>query len=262
MAFELHPRLAADGIHVVDLALCAVLLNNDSRFAWCILVPRLDGLRDFHDVPVAHRDALFAEIETVSVALQQINKADKMNVAALGNMVPQLHVHVIARHTTDVAWPTPVWNVPGAAPYEDPEPLIAQLRTKLGRGANPAPGYAQHPRHRVDIQPSTTHVRIEFAGTAVANTRGALRVDESRHDIVFYVPRKDVRMDLLTATDHTSYCPFKGTARYWSIDVGERRAENAVWAYDEPYAEALPLSGYVAFYADRVDRIDLDPAVS
>ena len=101
-------------------------------------------------------------------------------------------------------------------------------------------------------------MQVEFAGTVIADTRRALRVDESRHDIVYYVPRKDVRMDLLTATDHTSYCPFKGTARYWSIGVGARRAENAVWAYDEPYDEALPLRGYVAFYTDRVDRIAID----
>lgn len=262
MAFELHPRLAADGIHVADLALSCVLLNNDSRFPWCILVPRLEGLRDFHEVPASHRDTLFAEIETVSVALQQISRADKMNVAALGNMVPQLHVHVIARHTTDVAWPTPVWSVPGATPYADPQPLLAQLRTKLGIGANPAPGYRQHPNHRVDIQPSTAKVQVELAGTVIADTRSALRVDESRHDIVYYVPRKDVRMDLLTATDHTSYCPFKGTARYWSIGVGPRRAENAVWAYDEPYDEALPLRGHVAFYPDRVDRIAIDERTS
>jgi len=131
VAFELHPRLAADGIRIGDLPLCTLLLNNDSRFPWCILVPRLDGLRDLHEVPHAHRDALFNEIERVSVALQQISHPDKMNVAALGNMVPQLHIHVIARHTTDVAWPAPVWSVPGATPYPDPLPLIAALKKQL-----------------------------------------------------------------------------------------------------------------------------------
>ena len=96
-----------------------------------------------------------------------------------------------------------------------------------------------------------------FAGTTIASSRAALKVDESRHDIVYYVPRRDVRMDLLTATEHTSYCPFKGTARYWSIGVGERRAENAVWAYDAPYDEAAQLRDHVAFYPDRVDRISI-----
>jgi uncharacterized protein (DUF427 family)/diadenosine tetraphosphate (Ap4A) HIT family hydrolase len=261
VAFELHPRLAADGIHVADLALCCVLLNNDSRFPWCILVPRLEGLRDFHEVPAAHRDTLFAEIETVSVALQQISRADKMNVAALGNMVPQLHIHVIARHTTDAAWPTPVWSVPGATPYADPHPLIDKLKGQLGlveRAKNPAPGFAAHPHHRVDIRPTSARVQVEFEGLVIADTHSALRVEESHHDLVYYVPRRDVRMELLTATDHETYCPFKGTARYWTMSVGARRAENAVWAYDEPYDEALPLRAHVAFYADRVDRIVVD----
>src|SRR5262245_688400 len=149
MAFELHPRLAADGIKLGNFPLSVVLLNNDSRFPWCILVPRIEGLRDLHEVPAARRDELVAEIERVSIALKDLSRADKMNVAALGNMVPQLHVHVIARHTTDVAWPTPVWSVPGAVPYADPQPLVEQLRSKLG--LNPAPGYATHPNHRVDI---------------------------------------------------------------------------------------------------------------
>jgi diadenosine tetraphosphate (Ap4A) HIT family hydrolase len=130
--FELHPRLAADCFVLGDLPLCRVLLNNDERFAWCILVPRLTGLRDFHEVPAAHRDALFEEIERASVALQEIGKADKMNVAALGNMVPQLHIHVIARRTDDAAWPTPVWNAGAGVAYTDPQPRIAQLRARLG----------------------------------------------------------------------------------------------------------------------------------
>ena len=258
MAFELHPRLAADGIKLGNFALCTLLLNNDSRFPWCILVPRIEGLRDFHEVPAARRDQLFSEIERVSVALAEIGRADKINVAALGNMVPQLHIHVIARRTDDAAWPTPVWSVPGAVPYTHPQPLVERLRAKLD--LNPAPGYAAHPNHRVDIAASSAKVGVDFAGTTSASTRASLRVDESRHAIVHYVPRADVRMDLLTPTDHKSYCPFKGTARYWTITVGGRRAENAVWAYDEPYDEALPLRGHVAFYSERVDRVSIDDA--
>ena len=105
---------------------------------------------------------------------------------------------------------------------------------------------------------SRASVTVEFGGIVIAKTQAALLVDESRHDLVYYVPRRDVRMDLLTATEHTSYCPFKGTARYWTIGVGEHQAENAVWAYDEPYDEALPLRGHAAFYTDRVDRITID----
>ena len=131
MSFELHSRLAADCIVVGDLSLCRVLLNNDARFPWCILVPRLVDLRDFHEVPTAHRATLFEEIERVSIALQQIGQADKMNVAALGNMVPQLHIHVIARRTDDAAWPTPVWSAGAGEPYTDAQPILMQLRSRL-----------------------------------------------------------------------------------------------------------------------------------
>jgi diadenosine tetraphosphate (Ap4A) HIT family hydrolase len=129
--FALHPRLAADCFVIGDLPLCRVLLSDDVRFPWCILVPRLQDLRDFHDVPPAHRTALFDEIERVSIVLQRVGRADKMNVAALGNMVPQLHIHVIARRTSDVAWPAPVWSAGAGTPYDDPRPLITQLAAQL-----------------------------------------------------------------------------------------------------------------------------------
>jgi diadenosine tetraphosphate (Ap4A) HIT family hydrolase len=129
--FALHSRLAADCFVIGDLTLCRVLLNNDARFPWCILVPRLTDLRDLHDVPAAHRTTLFDEIEHVSIALQQIGRADKMNVAALGNMVPQLHIHVIARRTSDAAWPAPVWSAGTGTPYDDPKALIGQLKSQL-----------------------------------------------------------------------------------------------------------------------------------
>lgn len=131
VAFALHPRLAADCFVVGDLGLCRVLLNNDARFPWCILVPRLPDLRDFHDVARIHRAALFDEIDRVSVVLQRIGQADKMNVAALGNMVPQLHVHVIARRTNDAAWPAPVWSAGPGVPYPDAQPLLKNLAAQL-----------------------------------------------------------------------------------------------------------------------------------
>jgi diadenosine tetraphosphate (Ap4A) HIT family hydrolase len=132
MNFELHPRLAADTFNVGDLRLCRVLLNNDARFPWCILVPRIAGLRDLHQVPVTDRVQLFSEIEQVSLALEALADADKMNVAALGNMVPQLHVHVIARREDDVAWPMPVWNAGAAQPYSEPPALIGSISERLG----------------------------------------------------------------------------------------------------------------------------------
>ena len=117
MSFELHHRLAADCIDVGALPLCQLLLMNDARFPWCILVPRRPALRDFHDVAGADRMPLFDEIDRVSRALGQLVSPDKINVAALGNQVPQLHVHVIARKTTDAAWPSPVWGSGAAVPY-------------------------------------------------------------------------------------------------------------------------------------------------
>ena len=115
MAFALHPRLAADCEQVGDLAVSTLLLARDERFHWAILVPRIAALADLHDIPPASRMAVFEEIERVSQALQRITRADKLNVAALGNQVAQLHIHVIARHVGDAAWPNPVWSAPPPA---------------------------------------------------------------------------------------------------------------------------------------------------
>jgi len=134
LAFELHHRLAADCFEIATLPLCQVLLMNDARFPWCILVPQLDDLRDFHEIPRSSRKAFFDEIEAVSLALEEITGAEKMNVAALGNQVPQLHIHVIARKSDDAAWPAPVWNAGPGTPYEGDaaDVLIGGLRERLG----------------------------------------------------------------------------------------------------------------------------------
>ncbi|MCB1684742.1 MAG: DUF427 domain-containing protein [Pseudomonadales bacterium] len=127
--------------------------------------------------------------------------------------------------------------------------------------SNSAPGYINHPNHRVRIVPAKLHVEVAFAGTVIATSDRALLVDESRHDPVYYIPRSDVLMSALTPTDHSTYCPFKGHARYWTLQVGDRIEENSVWAYDAPYDEALPLQGCVAFYSDRV-QVHTSPAAS
>lgn len=129
MSFELHERLAADTLLVTDLALCRVLLMNDQRFPWLILVPRRPGLRDFDDVAGAEKADFHAEIDLASAVLREATAAEKMNVAALGNMVPQLHVHVIARFAGDAAWPAPVWGVGQAEPYgpDEAKGLVARL---------------------------------------------------------------------------------------------------------------------------------------
>ena len=119
--FEVHEQLLNNCAVVGDANLCRVLLMNDARFPWLILVPRIEGLRDFHEVPLDDRPALFSEIESASLAVKELIDADKVNVAALGNQVPQLHVHVIGRLKSDVAWPGPVWGVGTPVPYQDVE---------------------------------------------------------------------------------------------------------------------------------------------
>jgi diadenosine tetraphosphate (Ap4A) HIT family hydrolase len=133
VTFTLHPQLDADTWQVKSLELCDLLLMNDSRFLWCILVPRREGLRDLHQVAAADKPQLLAEIDQLSGVLESLGNAYKMNVAALGNMVEQLHVHVIARTREDAAWPGPVWGVGKAQPYQEPQArkLITQLRDEL-----------------------------------------------------------------------------------------------------------------------------------
>ena len=116
--FELHERLAADCITLGDWPLCRVLLMNDASYPWLILVPRRPGLRDFHDVAPQDMPQFVDEISSASRALQSSFKPAKINVAALGNMVPQLHLHIIARFTDDPAWPGPIWGAQPAVPYE------------------------------------------------------------------------------------------------------------------------------------------------
>ena len=110
MPFALHPQLAQDCAPVTDLTLCRVLLMDNALFPWLILVPMREGLRELHDLCAADYTAAMEELRRVASALQRFTGADKMNVAALGNMVPQLHIHVIARFANDAAWPRPVWN--------------------------------------------------------------------------------------------------------------------------------------------------------
>ncbi len=118
MAWSLHPEFERDTWPLANWPLCRVLLMNDSNYPWLVLVPRIEGLRDLHDVPPAHHAALMSEIGRASRALKRLFNAHKLNVAALGNAVPQLHVHVIARQTSDPAWPRPVWGVRPVVPYD------------------------------------------------------------------------------------------------------------------------------------------------
>jgi diadenosine tetraphosphate (Ap4A) HIT family hydrolase len=131
--FHLHPRLEADTTLVADWGLSRVLLMNDARFPWLILVPRRAGRSELHDLQHAERMVLVEEINRASAGLKDITDAAKINVGALGNVVPQLHIHVVARRESDEAWPGPVWGNGTAVAYEQDvkATLIEKLLTKL-----------------------------------------------------------------------------------------------------------------------------------
>ena len=127
MTFALDPRLAADTLLVGDLPLSRVLLMNDSRFPWLILVPRRGRLSELHDLSRHERAALIEETARAGEKLKSLTSAAKINIGALGNIVSQLHVHVVARFEADAAWPGPVWGAGKAAPYSA-EAAKAQVR--------------------------------------------------------------------------------------------------------------------------------------
>jgi diadenosine tetraphosphate (Ap4A) HIT family hydrolase len=127
--FELDPRLAADTVELARWSLCRVLLMNDSNYPWLILVPQRPDLRDFDEVAGADRGVLDGEITRACTALRKMFKPHKMNVASLGNAVPQLHIHIIARQTGDAAWPKPVWGVVPARSYS--QAAIATFRERF-----------------------------------------------------------------------------------------------------------------------------------
>jgi diadenosine tetraphosphate (Ap4A) HIT family hydrolase len=126
--FTTDPRLAADSILLVPLGLCDVRLMNDARFPWLLLVPRVEAT-ELVDLDPEDRMRLLDEITEVAAALREATGCHKLNIAALGNVVRQLHVHIIARFTTDAAWPRPVWGVGEAVAYtpEEQDRLIAKI---------------------------------------------------------------------------------------------------------------------------------------
>ena len=131
MAFELHPDLARDGIPIGAFPLCHVLLINDSAYPWFVLVPKRENIRDAIDLSAADYEALSSESRTFSIAIKKIFKAEKLNIAALGNVTPQLHVHHIVRFSNDAAWPGPIWGKQPLTPYA-PE-AIETIREKVAQ---------------------------------------------------------------------------------------------------------------------------------
>jgi len=131
--FSLHPRLAADCIDLGTMELSRLLLLDDSRYPWCILVPERDGVREVYELSDADQITLTRESARLSRFLAETFAADKMNMGALGNLVPQLHIHHIARYHDDAAWPGPVWGVGEAVPYGEQAlaDRIEQIRMDL-----------------------------------------------------------------------------------------------------------------------------------
>ena len=132
-SFSLHPQLAADSHSVGDLALSLVVIIKDANFPWVLLVPRRPGV-EIIDLTPAEQTELMGEIARTGAALKEITACDKLNIAALGNVVPQLHVHVVARLRGDPAWPGPVWGHGAREPYpgEALAEQAAALRLRLG----------------------------------------------------------------------------------------------------------------------------------
>lgn len=136
-AFALDPRLAADTRPVTSLPLCDVQLMNDARYAWLVLIPRRSGLVEIADLADHDRAALWREVDRAGRALRAVAPCDKLNLGALGNIVRQLHVHLVARCAGDAAWPGPVWGHGKAQPYA--QAALHERLTAL-RQALEAPG--------------------------------------------------------------------------------------------------------------------------
>jgi len=124
--YELDPQLAADTQPLASLALSELRLMDDANYPWLVLVPRVPGARELIDLEAAQRRQLTDEIDLAARLLRDVFRPFKLNIAALGNLVPQLHVHVIARYEGDPAWPAPVWGRVAARPYT-PEELIERV---------------------------------------------------------------------------------------------------------------------------------------
>lgn len=125
--YELHPQLANDTHPLTSLALCDLRLMDDANYPWLVLVPRIAGAREMIELDADQRRRLTDEIDHASRLLSRTFQPFKLNVAALGNLVPQLHVHVIARYEDDPAWPAPVWGRVAARPYS-PDALVERIR--------------------------------------------------------------------------------------------------------------------------------------
>ena len=112
------------------------------------------------------------------------------------------------------------------------------------------------PDHPITITPNDKRVRVTFAGKVIANSTRALTLNEASYPPMHYIPRADADMSLLTPTAHATHCPYKGDASYFTIQADGRSAENAVWSYEHPFPAMAEIEGHLAFYRNRVDKIE------
>jgi uncharacterized protein (DUF427 family) len=120
-------------------------------------------------------------------------------------------------------------------------------------GSNSAPGFKTHPRSHIVTNAAKQRVRVIFRGEAIADTRDAVELKEGSYPAVYYIPRQDVKMDRLERTSHSTHCPFKGDAAYFSLKNGP---DNAVWSYEKPFDEMTVIKDHLAFYPNKVDSIE------
>ena len=116
-------------------------------------------------------------------------------------------------------------------------------------GTHPSPGFKKRPDYRIAVSPAGAQVRVLFGNEVIADTRDALTMREGDYPLVYYFPRKDVKMERLERSTHRTHCPFKGDASYFSLKDGPR---DAVWSYEQPFDEMAAIREYLAFYPDKV----------
>jgi uncharacterized protein (DUF427 family) len=116
-----------------------------------------------------------------------------------------------------------------------------------------SPAFAANPGHTITLTPEATRIQVLFKGTLVADTDRAIRLQEASYPACFYVPRADCKMEYFVETAHQTNCPFKGTARYWTLKTKDGAAENSVWGYDDPFDQMAAIDGHVAFYPNQVE---------
>jgi uncharacterized protein (DUF427 family) len=115
------------------------------------------------------------------------------------------------------------------------------------------------PDHPITITPSDKRIRVRFGGRIVADSMRTKTLKESSYPAMHYIPREDADMSAFVRTDHASHCPYKGDAAYYTIKVGDKTAENAIWTYEQPYPAVAEIAGHLCFYANRVDAIEEVP---